>query len=152
MSPNLGRRGEDQRATLVVEVGGQLSRLIASARATTTEAAGRFHPDLPPAAFHVARWLLAFGPARTKDIARGVAMDRSAASRLIDGLRTAGLVRVDADPSDRRANSVRLTPAGGRRVIRAMEWKGGVFDDRLATWNEPDLVELARLLAKLNQS
>lgn len=151
MSPNSGRPGPGRRATLVAEVGGQLSRLLASARATTTEAASRFHPDLPPASFHIARWLLAFGPARTNDIARGVAMDRSAASRLIDGLRRAGLVRVDADPSDRRANAVRLTPAGGRRVARALEWKGGVFHDRLATWNETDLLGLARLLAKLNQ-
>jgi DNA-binding MarR family transcriptional regulator len=141
-----------QRARLVDQVGGQLSRLLVSARATTIEAASRFHPDLPPAAFHIARWLLAFGAARTSDIARGVAMDRSAASRLIDGLRAAGLVRVDIDPSDRRANSVHLTPAGGRRVAAALEWKGGVFHDRLAAWNQEDLAELARLLAKLNYS
>ena len=151
MSPTVRRRRADPRATLVDDVGGQLSRLLASARATATEAANRFHPDLPPAAFHVARWLLAFGPARTNEIARGVAMDRSAASRLIDALRIAGLVRVEADPSDRRANSVRLTPAGGRRLGRALEWKGGAFHDRLAAWNEADLAELARLLAKLNE-
>ncbi|MFI5040998.1 MAG: MarR family winged helix-turn-helix transcriptional regulator [Acidimicrobiales bacterium] len=150
MSPtSAGQRG--RRAALVVEVGEQLSRLMASARATTTEAASRFHPDLPPAAFHVARWLLAFGPARTNEVARGVAIDRSAASRLIDGLRDAGLVRVVADPSDRRANSVGLTSSGRRHVTRALEWKGGVFHDRLAAWNPPDLAELARLLTKLNQ-
>ena len=152
MSRISGGRGPDQRATLVGEVGAQLSRLLASARATTTEAASKFHPDLPPAAFHIARWLLAFGPARTNDIARGVAMDRSATSRLIDGLRTAGLVRVAADPSDRRANSVALTPTGRRHVARASEWKGGVFHNRLAAWDERDLAELARLLAKLNAS
>jgi DNA-binding MarR family transcriptional regulator len=117
-----------------------------------TEAATRFHPDLPPAAFHVARWLLAFGPSRTRDIAEGVAMDRSAVSRLIDALDAARLVRVHVDPSDRRANSVRLTPAGRRHVTRALQWKGGVFHDRLATWNERDLEDLARLLAKLNTS
>src|ERR1700730_10697017 len=119
----------------------QLSHLVASARATTTEAANRFHPDLPPGAFHVARWLLAFGPGRTSDVARGVAMDRSAASRLIDGLRAARLVRVDADPSDRRANSVRLTARGRHLVTRALQWKGGVFNDRLAAWNERDLAD-----------
>lgn len=137
---------------LVDEVGAQLSRLLASARAATAEAATRFHPDLPPAAFHVARWLLAFGPSRTSDIAEGAAMDRSAASRLIDELRRALLVRVEADPSDRRANSVRLTPAGRRVVTRALQWKGGVFHDRVATWTERDLKDLARLLAKLNDS
>jgi DNA-binding MarR family transcriptional regulator len=137
---------------MVDEVGAQLFRLLASARALTTKAASRFHPDLPPAAFHVARWLLAFGPSRTNDIAQGTAMDRSAASRLIDGLCAAGLVRVEIDPSDRRANSVRLNAAGRRHVTRALQWKDGVFHDRLATWSERDLEDLARLLAKLNES
>jgi DNA-binding MarR family transcriptional regulator len=151
MSP-ISDRQTDRRTALVDQVGVQLSRLLASARATTTQAAVKFHPDLPPAAFYVARWLLTFGPSRTTEVARGVAMDRSATSRLIDLLRTAGLVHVDMDPSDRRANSVRLSPAGRRQVTRALQWKGGVFQDRLATWKERDLEELARLLAKLNES
>lgn len=151
MSPNVGRP-TNQRIALVDEVGAQLSGLLASARAVMTEAASRFHPDLPPAAFHVARWLLAHGASRTSDIAQGVAMDRSAVSRLIDALDAARLARVNVDPSDRRANSVRLTPAGRRHVTRALQWKGGVFHDRLATWNERDLEDLARLLAKLANS
>jgi DNA-binding MarR family transcriptional regulator len=141
-----------ERAELVGDVGAQLSRLLTSARATTTEAASRFHPDLPPAAFHVARWLLTFGPSRTSDLARGVAMDRSATSRLVEALRAARLVRVEVDPSDRRANAVHLTPAGRRHVTRALHWKDGTFRDRLATWNEDELGDLARLLAKLNES
>ncbi|MDQ1462972.1 MAG: hypothetical protein QOI08_4456 [Actinomycetota bacterium] len=149
MSPNVDRP-RDPRSALVAEVGAQLSRLLAAARAHTTEAASRFHPHLPPAAFHVASWLLAFGPSRTSDIANGTAMDRSAVSRLIDALGAAGLVRVEVDPSDRRANSVRLTPAGRRHVTRAVEWKGGVFNDRLAQWSTRDLEHLARLLAKFN--
>jgi len=151
MSP-ISDRQTERRTALVDQVGVQLSRFLASARATTTQAAGKFHPDLPPAAFYVARWLLTFGPSRTTEVARGVAMDRSATSRLIDLLRTAGLVHVDMDPSDRRANSVRLSPADRRQVTRALQWKGGVFHDRLATWKERDLEELARLLAKLNES
>jgi len=148
MSPNV-ERTTNQRIALVDEVGLQLSGLLVSARAVITEAANRFHPDLPPASFHVARWLLSFGPSRTSDIAQGVAMDRSAVSRLIDALAAARLVGVDVDPSDRRANSVRLTPAGRRRVTGALQWKAGVFHDRIATWNERDLEDLARLLAKL---
>jgi DNA-binding MarR family transcriptional regulator len=150
MSPIPDHRA-DRHTVLVEEVGAQLSRLLASARATTTEAATRFHPDLPPAAFHVAQWLGAFGPSRTSDIARGVAMDRSAASRLIDGLRRARLVSVEVDPSDRRANSVGLTPTGRRQVTRALRWKGDVFHGRLATWTDHDLADLARLLGQLNQ-
>jgi DNA-binding MarR family transcriptional regulator len=149
MSPS---RGQRLPTPLMEEVGTELSRLLASARAITTEAAARFHPDLQPAAFHVARWLLAFGPARTGDIARGVAMDRSAVSRLVDGLQSAGLVRVDADASDRRANLVQLTPAARKQIIRSLAWKGGVLHDRLASFGDEDLKELARLLAKLNET
>jgi len=148
MSPS----GPSRPTPLMQEVGAQLSRLLASARATTTETAARFHPDLQPAAFHVARWLLAFGPARTGDIARGVAMDRSAVSRLVDALRVAGLVQVHADPSDKRANLTRLTNDGRTQVTRALAWKGGVLHGRLATWNDRDLRQFARLLDKLNAS
>jgi DNA-binding MarR family transcriptional regulator len=146
----ISRRARGRRTALVDEVGTQLSKLLAAARATRTQAAGRFHPELPPAAFHVATWLLAFGPCRTSDIALGVAMDRSAVSRLIDGLRTSGLVRVQADPSDRRAHLVGLAPAGHRHVTRALQWKDDVFHNRLAAWSEADLEDLAHLLAKLN--
>ena len=149
MSPS-GRPGPSP--ALMEAVGAQLTRLLASARAITTEAATRFHPDLQPAAFHVARWLLAYGPARTGDIARGVAMDRSAVSRLVDALRAAGLVRVGADPSDKRANLVHLTGGGRTHVMRALAWKGGVLQDRLATWDDQDVEHLARLLGKLNES
>jgi DNA-binding MarR family transcriptional regulator len=151
MSPNV-ERPAPPRAQLVDDVGSQLAAFLASARAFMTEAANRFHPDLPPAAFHVARWLVAVGPSRTRDVAEGVAMDRSAVSRLIDALHAAGLVRVMVDPSDRRANSVRLTPAGRRHVTRALRWKGSEFHHRLATWSERDLADLARLVTKLNQS
>jgi DNA-binding MarR family transcriptional regulator len=151
MSPNVERAAQ-QREQLVSEVGSELAGFLASARGFMTEAASRFHPDLPPAAFHVARWLMANGPSRTNDIAEGVAMDRSAVSRLLDALQTAGLVRVMVDPSDRRANSVRLTPTGRRHVTRALRWKVDEFHDRLASWNEHDLDDLARLLAQLNES
>jgi DNA-binding MarR family transcriptional regulator len=151
MSPNLPGRADD-RAALIGAVGAQLAHLISSARSLTIDAARRFDPEQPPAAFHIARWLLAFGSSRTNDIAHGVAMDRSAVSRLIDQLRTARLVSVNPDPTDRRANAVRLTPAGRRNATRALQWKGGVFHDRLATWNNADLEDLTRLLAKLNGS
>ena len=44
----------------------------------------------------------------------------------------------------------RLASAGCRHVTRALQWKGGVFHDRLAT--ERDLADLAGVLAKLNES
>ena len=137
---------------LVEAVGEQLAKLVVRARATTAQAAARFHPDLPPAAFHVARWLSSFGPGRTSEISDGIAMDRSAVSRLIVALRATGMVRVEPDLTDRRASLVSLTADGRRHLAAANEWKGARLHDRLATWSPSDLAELARLLAQFNSS
>jgi hypothetical protein len=68
------------------EIGALLCRLPASARATTTEAASRFHPDLPNAAFHATR-----------------ACDRRAASSTI------GSRRGERDLADRAGLVVKLS-------------------------------------------
>jgi hypothetical protein len=37
-------------------------------------------------------------------------------------------------------------------IALALRWKVDEFHDRLASWNEQDLDDLARLLAQLNES
>src|SRR4051794_1857151 len=145
-------RNPSSRTALAEAVGEQLARVVARARVTTVRAAARFHPDLPPAAFHVARWLSTYGAGRASDIADGVAMDRAAVSRLVAELRAAGGIRVDTDPSDRRASLISLTAIGRRHLAEAVQWKGEQFYDRLAGWSDRDLRELARLLAKLSST
>ena len=42
----------------------------------TVDAATAFHPDLPPAAFHIAHWLHSFGAAKVSQVAEaGVTID-----------------------------------------------------------------------------
>jgi DNA-binding MarR family transcriptional regulator len=119
-------------------------------QALSTETALRFHPSLPPSAFHIARWLATLGPARVGDVADGVSMDRAAVSRLVAGLRKEGLVRAILDPEDRRALSLSITPAGRRQVTRALDWKATSFYGRLSTWSTAELTRLAELLSRLN--
>ncbi|MGW5361892.1 MarR family winged helix-turn-helix transcriptional regulator [Actinopolymorpha pittospori] len=60
-------------------------------------------------------------------LAQAIAYDKTRLIRLLDDLEGEGLLVREADPTDRRARIVRLTPAGERRLaqaradIRAME-------------------------------
>jgi DNA-binding MarR family transcriptional regulator len=132
------------------DLGRQLGALAIGMQALSTETALRFHPSLPPSAFHIARWLATFGPARVADVADGVSMDRAAVSRLVGGLRMEGLVTAAPDARDRRALSVSITPAGRRHVTRALDWKETSFYGRLSTWSTAELTRLAELLGRLN--
>src|SRR3954462_15229757 len=97
-------------------LGDELNALLSASRALTERTAAAFHPDLQPAAFHLARWLYAYGSAKPSNLAEAVAMDRSSTSNLIGRMKSLGLIESIPDPSDRRAIKVSLTAAGTTRV------------------------------------
>ena len=139
-----------QRALLVERVGRGLQALLAGARAVTATAAADFAADtLQPASFHIARWLEAHGPARSHDVALGVAMDKSAVSRLLKELEAQQLVRRGDDDADKRAKVVSLTAAARKRLQRALAGKGRALDERLASFRDDDLDAFAALLDRL---
>jgi DNA-binding MarR family transcriptional regulator len=141
---NDGRR--DQR---IGALGDMLNALVSQSRALTAQAAVTFHPELQPAAFHIALWLNAFGPAKPSAVAQAVGMDRSAASRLTRDLVRWGLIETYADPSDRRSIVLSLTADGYRRMDAAMQAKGITFRQRVASWSEEDLLLCTDLLRRL---
>ncbi|ATB34964.1 MarR family transcriptional regulator [Cystobacter fuscus] len=144
------RGDDDVREQLLASVGEQLGALLSAARTLTAASAAQVHPDLQPAAFHVVRWLHAFGPAHAGAIAEGVAMDKSAVSRLIRDLKEVGLLRAAPDPEDRRATILSLTPLGEKRMKKAFEQKGQVFLQRTAHWSTDELATFAELLRRFN--
>jgi len=137
-------RSERRRAEL--ELGVELNALLSASRALTERSAAAFHPDLPPAAFHLARWLHSYGPAKPSVVAEAVAMDRSSTSALTGRMKALGLVESSPDPSDRRAVRVSLTESGRARVLAALDLRGTEFADRLAAWRVADIRTLADLL------
>jgi DNA-binding MarR family transcriptional regulator len=141
---NNGRR--EQRIRML---GSVLNALISQSRALTAQAAVTFHADLQPAAFHIALWLNAFGPAKPSAVAQAVAMDRSAASRLTRELVRLGLIETSTDPSDRRSLVLSLTADGRRRINAATQAKGNTFRQRVASWSEQDLLLCTNLLQRL---
>ncbi|APR75290.1 Transcriptional regulator, MarR family protein [Minicystis rosea] len=142
------------RKRLVMQVGTELGKLIAGARAVTNRAAVAFAADAPglqPAAFHVARSLRSSGPARPTELAAELDMDKGALSRLISNLEDAGLVAKRPHPDDGRAIAVALTHAGEQRLARVLADKGAELTDRLARFDDDELMTLANLLRRLNE-
>ena len=141
---------DTSREALVLELGEQLNALVSASRALTVEAAAAFHPELPPAAFHITRWLYAFGPAKVSRAAEAVAMDRSATSRLTARLIDFGMVETRPDVADGRSVMLHLTTRGRKKIKEAIAYKGGVFRRRIETWSDADLECCAGLLRRLN--
>ena len=137
------------REARILALGDALNALVSQSRAVTAQAAAAFHAELQPAAFHIALWLKAFGPAQPGAVAQAVGMDRSAASRLTRDLARLALIETRADPHDRRRIVLFLTDEGRRRLDGAMQAKGAVFRQRVESWSEKDLDLCADMLRKL---
>lgn len=151
MSTTLISEPEDAgRRKAELALGVELNALLSASRALTERTAAAFHPGLQPAAFHLARWLYAYGPANPSMLAEAVAMDRSSTSNLIGRMRDLGLVESTPDPVDRRAVKVALTAAGAARVAEALDLRGSVFFARTQEWSTDDLLRFTSLLHAFN--
>ncbi len=148
MSQAHGR--DEGREKLLASVGEQVGALVTAARSLTAAASAQLHPDLQPAAFHIVQWIKAFGPAHAGAIAEGIAMDKSAVSRLIRDLKQTGILRATPDENDRRAALLSITALGEKRLKKVQEQKGQVFHERLERWSGEDLATFAELLRRFN--
>ncbi|WP_285724884.1 MarR family winged helix-turn-helix transcriptional regulator [Psychromicrobium xiongbiense] len=143
---------DDARRDLELALGVELNALLSASRALTERTAAAFHPDLQPAAFHLARWLYAYGPANPSMLSKAVAMDRSSTSHLIGKMKRLDLVISTPDPADRRGIIATLTPAGRARVEDALNVRGTTYFARTDSWSDTELESLTALLHKFNTS
>jgi DNA-binding MarR family transcriptional regulator len=100
-------RNDGQREQGIRALSAALNALVSQSRALTAQAATMFHIELQPAAFHIALWLNAFGPAKPSTVAQAVGMDRSAASRLTRELVRLGLIATSPTPRIGEVSSCR---------------------------------------------
>ena len=126
-------RDAQQHLQLELALGEQINALLSATRALSERSAAHFHEGLQPAAFHIARWLHAFGPAKPSVIGK---------------MRTLGLVASSPDPEDRRGVIVRLTESGEARIAGTMEERGSEFYARARDWSAEDLSQLVTLLQR----
>ncbi|GES25269.1 hypothetical protein Aple_081680 [Acrocarpospora pleiomorpha] len=141
--------GEDGRRELELALGERINALVSATRALSERSAAHFHAELQPAAFHIARWLYAFGPARPSVIAEAVGMDRSSTSTLIAKMRSLGLLDSSPAPDDRRSIIVQLSEQGRQRVAATLQERGKEFYTRTQDWSNDDLARLTELLGRL---
>ncbi len=91
-------------------------------------------------------------PLTLKQLAEAFRLDISTVNRQIAGLRRKGLVERIADPSGGVAQLLRPTPRGRTELKHDRTTRYGQIGSVLAAWDDTDVVELQRLLAKFNVS
>ncbi len=85
---------------------------------------------------------------RPGDLADRMQVDAPTVTRRLQLLEARHLVRRTADPLDRRAHLVQLTPAGARMIERAMAVFHDWLEEVLADWAEGEREQFASLLER----
>ncbi|WP_141499874.1 MarR family winged helix-turn-helix transcriptional regulator [Paenibacillus luteus] len=138
------------RTQLELKLGEQINALITSSHALNVKTAAIFDPTLQPAAFHIVRWLYAYGPTSAAKLAEATAMDRSSVSRLVKQLEHLGYVMRESSPNDRRGIFLSLTDKGRQQTIDALKEKEFAYYERISRWNDEQLEHFIDLLKEFN--
>jgi DNA-binding MarR family transcriptional regulator len=91
------------------------------------------------------------GRPRIGDIADTLHVDLSVASRQVTALATAGHVRRERDPHDRRSQLIEITETGRAALHDAHQKMVDAFADAVAGWGADDVRALAASLARLRE-
>jgi DNA-binding MarR family transcriptional regulator len=145
-------RGDDAADTALQNVEHQISLFWRRARAISNQLSREVHPDMEPAAYGLLTVIRREGPIRLTDLAMNIGVGKPSVSRQIAFLESLGLVSKEADPMDRRAQSIQLTPKGEEKMHQVQDARRQVFQERLREWPVEDLQELARYMAMLNST
>ena len=90
------------------------------------------------------------GPVRLTDLAASLGLDPSSVSRQVTSLERAGWLLREKDPSDQRAQRLKLTASGAAVVAVLRTARQQALARLTPEWSEQELDDLARCLARLN--
>jgi DNA-binding MarR family transcriptional regulator len=125
-----------------------LLRLLQSARHRRPRGA---HLQLEQPAYSLLAWLHDHGECRSKEVAEWLCVDASSVSRLAAALERDGLLTRDPDPTDGRAQRLRLTPRGERTIRAERSRRWALVRQLLDSWPAADRERFAALLAGFNE-
>ncbi|NYF98177.1 MarR family transcriptional regulator [Janibacter cremeus] len=126
---------------------GQFSRLIVRRQTLDPTAMSRTDYSLLAALEHCHHE----AGMRTSHLAQTQGQDASTVSRRLGLLETQGHIERLADPSDGRASTVRLTPAGRTALSDERTARTDLIGAILTDWPHDDLADLDRLLTRLSE-
>lgn len=109
-------------------------------------------PELGVNGYAVLEQLARHGALRQSDLAEAVCTDKPAMSRLVHELGQLGLVERGPDPTDGRAQLVRLSDEGTRRMEAMLATRRSAYEERLSDWSVDDLERFARDLERYNHA
>ena len=109
-------------------------------------------PDPLPPTQGVALVILAEEPLRLRALAERIGTTDATASRTVDALAAAGLVRKETAPDDGRGVVVRVTPAGMKRLEERRSRFAAALEEGLADLAPDDRERLVRLLGDVADS
>jgi DNA-binding MarR family transcriptional regulator len=89
---------------------------------------------------------------RVTELAEQLGVDAPTVTRKIQQLERDGLVGRHADPDDRRATQLELTPAGKRTIERVNKARRAWLESLVADWETKDLDSFAELLGRFGDT
>jgi DNA-binding MarR family transcriptional regulator len=130
----------------------EMAVLLRRARGFSGQFARAVHPDLDAGAYALLIWLDNAGSARLTDLAAFFGVGKPTVSRQIQLLERLKLVTRTVDDTDRRAQTLSLTPEGAARLHHVRRARRDRFRTMLGSWPEHDIAELGELLGRLNRT
>ncbi len=91
------------------------------------------------------------GPIRASEAAQTLFLDLSTVSRHVQTLERAGYVEKVADPTDRRAMTLHLTPEGKEHIAQIWERRIAQMREGLSHWDPAELRQLTELLRRYGE-
>ncbi|WP_320064422.1 MarR family winged helix-turn-helix transcriptional regulator [Micromonospora sp. RTGN7] len=86
-----------------------------------------------------------------RELAVRTGLDPSTVSRAVASLVAHGMVERDADPADRRANCLTVTPAGVVALTDTYDWYAELLDRALADWSPDEVATLCAALGRFTR-
>ncbi|CAB4942001.1 MAG: MarR family transcriptional regulator [Actinobacteria bacterium] len=125
-----------------------LRRIIGSQRLDRRNAE-RSHVAIGFAAVAVLGKVIDDGPLRMSDLATAGRIHPAALTRQVQALEAEGYIERSPDPTDGRAQVVRVTPAGRTAHRRVQQANDAIMAEQLSDWSTDELVDLVDRLEHL---
>lgn len=108
--------------------------------------------DVSVSQSHALERLRAMGPLALNELAEALYIEKSTASRLVDGLEAKGYVSTCRSEEDRRRREIRITRSGERLAARIEEDMLRTQADVLGEFSAEEQAVIASALAKLGRA